>query len=160
MTASAVAIANAVVTQINAANLGFTAERSYADWDLELADTQDQTSPRCDVVANSVQQLQELFTRGTAKLTIPIDIAIRQKFGADQIDPETGRVVLAAVDNLIEATETVAMLFIGKAFPDVPNNLNIAFQEIAIVAAPIRQHLRQFHQFTSVIRITLRTSKP
>jgi hypothetical protein len=154
--ARAVAIASAVVTQINAANLGVTAERSYADWDLEL---QDETGPRCDVVTNSVEQKQELFTRGNAKLSIPIDIAIRQKFGAAVIDATTGRVQLAAVDDLIAITEAIAMMFTPKAFYEATGG-NWAFEDITILANPIRQHLRQLHQFTSVIRITFRTGNP
>ena len=155
-TARAVAIANAVVAQINAANLGITAQRSYADWDLELAD---ESGPRCDVIANSVEQKDELATRGNVKFTVPIDIAIRQKFDATKIDIPSGRVTLQVVDDLILLTETIAMLFAGKSFFEATGG-NWAYQEIALLANPIRQHLRQFHQFTSVMRLTFRTSNP
>jgi len=152
--ARAVAIADAVVAQINAASLGITALRSYADWDLEL---QDETGPRCDVVTNSVEQKDELATRGNVKFTVPVDIAIRQKFGENKRDPTTGRVQLVAVDALILLTETVAMLFAGKSSID-GSGVAFAYQDVAIMANPIRQHLRQFHQFTSVIRLTFRTA--
>src|SRR5690349_16354600 len=97
----AVAIAKEVTAEILAATLSqtFTLERSYADWALELKNA---TDLRVDVCLVTTKQEVDAGTRGGRLLyTVPIDVAVRQKFGAELQDDDTGRIPVATVDALM-----------------------------------------------------------
>lgn len=162
--AVSVATAKAVVERIQAATLSqqFTLERSYAEWDLELTkldllELRESDKLRIDVVAHTTEQETALQTRGGVRYKIPVDIAIRKKFGPDKQNDDTGRIEVEEVDALILLLQEVHLLFVKQRLGDT--NLSVWDGEnggTQILAAPIREHLRTLRQFTGLIRIVFR----
>ncbi len=138
---------------------GFTLERSYADWDLDLSSMDDLATPdaeklRVDVVAHTTEQKTELSTRGTMRFLIPIDVAIRKKFGQSDQNTTTGRINISEIDSLMQFTEEMLLLLVKERTNDA---LDAVWEdEPKIIAAPVNEHLREMHQFTSIIRTTFR----
>ena len=166
MAAVCVEVADAVVAMIRNRqfNLDFVLERSYAEWDLELKELdnlelQESDKLRVDVVAHTTDQEVNLQTRSKVGMIVPVDIAIRRKFGPDKQDPDTGRVLLAEVDALMEFTQKLYLMFMPTrltSFPDATWDEENGGTTIEV--APMRQHLRELHQFTGIIRVVFKAS--
>ena len=84
-------VADAVKAMLVAATLSQTIapERSYADWELSLEDSD---VLHVDVVPVTTGQQVDLNTRGTRRYTVPIDIAIRKRFSTTKQNDDTGRI--------------------------------------------------------------------
>ena len=161
--AVAVSIAKAVVIRIRGTKFEqkFAVERSYADWDLKLENLDDLEMKesyklRVDVVSHSTAQAVEHSARGKLKFTVPIDIAVRKKFGPEDQDSDTGRINVTAVDELMELTQRIYVLFAHQQLNGFPEGTQ---EETSIEVAPFREHLRVLRQFTSIVRVTLLTHK-
>jgi hypothetical protein len=160
MPAALVATAVAATAMLAAASLSqpIVPVRSYAEWDLELkgmdpiAD-RDADKLFVDVVAHETLQLVELATRGSIKFTVPIDIAVRRKFGQDKRDPGTGRVLVEEVDALMLLTEEIYLAFMPQHLTDFPAGV---WQSTDLLGTPVKDHLRTLHQFTGIVRVTFR----
>lgn len=156
--AVAVSIAKAVEIRIRGTKFAqeFIVERSYADWDLKLEDLdtlemKDSDKLRIDVVNHSTGHAIEQVARGKLKFTVPIDIAIRKKFGPADSGGDTGRINLAAIDELMELTQRIYTLFAHQELNGFPESTQ---EETEIMVAPFREHLRELRQFTSIVRVT------
>ncbi len=82
----------------------FTAERSYADWDLALkeASPPDVAGPiKLDIVGHTLQQAVDLTTRGLLEFTVVVDIAIRKALGTEATAQWTGQATTESVDPLM-----------------------------------------------------------
>lgn len=111
-------LADAVTTEINAAvtgedfdTLGFTARRSYPDWDDDFKDL---NNLAVDVVfvssGASGGSLVELDSFGSINTEPAIDIAVRKRFAP--ADRETGgRLKNTSVDPLVKLVEQIYELF-------------------------------------------------
>jgi hypothetical protein len=150
MAAVVVEVAQAVQAMITAATLSqteYTLERSYADWELELKKA---TPLRVDLVTVINKQRIELDTRNSYSYTIPVDIAVRQRFTDDKWQDDNGRAVVSEVDALMLFTQEIYELF-------MPNRLttytDAVWNSTEILVAPHTEHLRQNKQFTAVIRL-------
>lgn len=111
-------LADAVTTEINAAvtgedfeTLGFTARRSYPDWDDDFKDLKDLA---VDVVfvssGASGGSLVELDSFSTIDTEPAIDIAVRKRF--QPADKEAnGRLKNTSVDALVKLVEQIYELF-------------------------------------------------
>lgn len=163
MDAISVEIAEAVKTRIAGATLsksGFTLERSYADWDLEL-DKMDIPSEadagklRVDVAIHTTEQETQLATRGSISFLLPIDIAVRERFRQERQDEATGRVPLAKVDELMLLTQELVQLFARQRLADFEPATH---EDTRIVVAPWKEHLRKNKQFTSIVRVVFRAN--
>lgn len=158
--APSVSVATAVLAMVSDADLSqkFTAERSYADWELELTDY---SRLHVDVVPVMNDQLVDLAARGIAagakvNYTVPIDIAVRYRFGQDEQDDTTGRIPNAAVDSLVALVVDIAELFTKQRLTDFTAGVH---QETRITANPVKQHLHQLRQFTGIVRVTFRVDR-
>lgn len=148
--AESVAIAKAVTAALNAHafSQSFTAVRSYADWDEELA--ADDGDLHVDVVVSQTGTEDELATRGSAALSTPIDIGVRRKFGVSQQDDSTGRVEVSEIDALQYLTQELRVFFLGAALTGYAgakwksSNPRLTFN---------RRHLRENRQYTAIIRL-------
>lgn len=165
-----VTVAKAVTSRIAAAvaegefgTAVFTPERTYADWDLELTnidalDLRDSDKLHVDVVSHTTQQATQLSSRGTIQYTVPVDIAVRRKFGTDKTSDDTGRVAVEEIDKLMLLVQQLHVLFTAQRL--VQDFEHAVWDNAAggtnIVAAPVRQHLRELRQFTGIIRIFFR----
>lgn len=159
-TASIVSVADAVVAAIEVARTSlsqqeFDLERNYADWSLDLVDA----SPlRVDVVPVSTKQESILEARGRKlKYVCPIDIAIRKKFGQEHLNENTGRLPNAVVDELVLFTQEIHELFTQLRFTGF--TAGVVEEDPKLLANPVLKHLREYKQFTSVVRLTFRVER-
>ena len=130
----------------------FTLERSYADWDYELENTE---SVRIDVALMTTRQESELLTRGgLLGYTVPLDVAIRQKLTLGDTD---GRVSVAMVDGLMLLVQEIHELFTETR---IGGYLKACWKEDPkITAAPVIKHLREMKQFTGLLRLVFIADK-
>lgn len=155
--AEAVAVAKAVVADIEAATLSqeFTLERSYADWALELKNA---TPLRVDVCLVTTKQEVDASTRsGRLAYTIPIDVAVRKRFGADTQDDDTGRIPIERVDELMLLVQEIHELFTQQRLSEY---LSAIWKEAPkILVAPLIKHWRDCRQFTGIVRLTFQSDR-
>ncbi len=164
--AVAVSVAKAVVAQIVAArstlSKEFTLERSYADWEKPLDTMEDlalreSDKLRVDVVGHMTEQTAALSSRTSVQIITPIDIAVREKFGPDKQDDDTGRIELARVDELMLLTQELYLMFMPQRLTSFPGAVwDAANGGTKILAAPVKAHLRDLRQFTGLIRVVFR----
>lgn len=155
-----VSVAKAVISQLAAARLSQPIDpvRSYADWvqPLEVDDTQKEDQLYVDVVPVATAQEVESSSRNTVAYTVPIDIAVRRKFGPKWQDTETGRVAVREVDTLLYLVQEIHELFTLTRMTDFEAG---AWQETRRIVAPLKQHLRDLRQFTGIVRVTFRVDR-
>lgn len=155
MASASVQIAQAVVTHITANAMysqPFTAERSYVDWELEL---EDQGVLHVDVVANSVESKAELSSRTTVKQTVPVDIAIRKRFGAADQDAN-GRINIQAIDDMMSLVDEIYEVFMPQRLTGFTEAV---WKETKLLACPIHEALKKQRQFTAIIQVTFQRDK-
>jgi hypothetical protein len=148
--ARAVALTKLALEAITSSSLpddyDFTPERSYAEWDMQVAESD---GLRVDVVLNTVEQKVDAQTRQGLKYEVPVDIAIRQRLGSDKQDLDTGRIAIEHIDNLMKLVEDIHLLYL-RSKPDDGS----VWHDTKIFVAPLKHHLREFRQFTAIIRVT------
>jgi hypothetical protein len=161
MSSILLAVADALAADLTAHgfSLPFTAARTYADAEYQLG-TADGTL-QCDVVPAS-ELKTELYDRGTVRYLASAFVVFRQKFAGSDIEQvgasEQTRVKASAVDPLVglveEANEWLTALERLTNHPDgVWNSTNIE-------AAVVHKHLREWSQFTGIIKTTYEVPKP
>lgn len=148
-------VAEAVTTMLTTAlaSQEIVPERSYADWELELTDS---NVLHVDVVAVTTEMKTELAARGSLRYLIPIDIGVRQRFGTDKQNDDTGRIPNSELDPLVLLTQQIFELFMPERLTDFEAGVWISTN---ILAMPIKAHLHQHRQFTAVVRIVFRVEK-
>lgn len=129
-------------------------ERSYADWELELKDSD---TLHVDVVAVTTDQKFEMASRGMSRFEIPVDIAIRKRFGTADQHEDTGRIDLDKIDELVLLTQQIYESMTQQRLPD---ELCSVWRETKILVAPDVEALRTKRQFTGVVRVTFEAHKP
>lgn len=159
--AVAVSVAKAVEAHITAAvaadafHQSFTLERSYADWDLELKEAE---GLRVDVALVTTKHMAELAARG-GKLayTVPVDVAVRRRFGRDNQNDDTGRVLVSKVDELMLLVEQLHEQFTQQRLTDPLTS--VWKEDPKILVAPSVKHLRDMKMFYGLVRLAFRTDK-
>ena len=131
-------IADAVVAVLNGSGLTpeFTAERTL----LPLYDLKALRNLKVSVVPKGRK-----ITQGARVLTIDeiqIDIGIQKKISDD-----------SELDGLMKLVEDIAGLFKAERLDGYPNAICIKKENEPIYDP---EHLRQFHQFTSVVTLTFK----
>lgn len=152
--------ADAVVAALNQPTtpwaLPFTAERSYAEWDLPLEEQQcERGKLYCDVVPRGDMGFDS-ETQGSVVLKPEISIVLRKKFQPRDSDVATGRLTKAAVDELVALTEEIANAFALAR----PGSYEYAAWQPATrnLVLYVPRHLRELNQFTAVIPLTYQAS--
>lgn len=166
--AIAVQVAEAVKARIIAGadkltQTNYTVRRSYLEWDLDLkgmesSELSDTEMLLIDVVAHSTQQETELSARGKNRFTVPIDIAVRRKFGDNEKDKATGRIKIEEIDRYVLLIEELHLMFTAQSLAnDFPYSVwDNDKGGTRILANPDRDHLREMKQFTGIVRVFLR----
>lgn len=166
MDAVQVAVRKAVAAKIADSNLNpdITLEESYADWDLKLESTdllemRDIDKLRVDVVAQMAEQKQDAGSRpgGKARFIVPIDIAVRRKFGQDKLNG--GRIKIEETDALVFLVQQLCLLltFADLELDDYDGaSWDQESGGTSILTIPDPKRLRELHQFTSIIRVYFR----
>lgn len=140
-----------------------TPERSYADWELALETERAEDGNRLlvDVVGHMTTQEVMPAARGDVgspklRYGVTVDIAVRKRFDQGQRDGDTGRVQLAEVDELVYLVQEIGEHFNLQRM----NEFTAATHDkTEVVVNPDRLHLREFKQFTGIVRITFNAFK-
>lgn len=160
-----VAVGKAVTNHLLAADLSqlATIERSYADWELKLETMdllelqQDIDKLRIDVVVHTTLQELSMVSRGAVRYVVPVDIAVRRKFGADKADDATGRVRIEEVDKLVKLVQEINLLFSQQRLAEFQYAVWDGEKGgTSILACPQQSHLREKRQFTGLVRVFFR----
>ncbi|MEN0109302.1 MAG: hypothetical protein AAF805_01140 [Planctomycetota bacterium] len=143
-------------------------ERNYAEYDaqspgdgLEFPDDANRDHTLVDVVAHTLEQEVELIARNKLRLRVPLDVCVRHKFSEREIVRETGRIQLAEIDRYAALTQRVAVAFAPVRLPTLDESgVDWAVWDgeaggVRPVANPIRAHLRELRQWTSIVRVHL-----
>lgn len=161
-----VAVANAVVAKIQDSELehDFVPERSYADWDLklegmDLLELRDIDKLRVDVVAHTTQQQSGVSARGKARFIVPVDIAVRRKFGKDKQKEDSGRIKVEEIDALVLLVQTLCVMF-TQAVLEIDGYDGAVWDSenggTQVLANPDQKQLREKRQFTGLVRLFFR----
>ena len=126
---------------------------SYLDYALER--TGDELL-HVDVVATITKQKVELSTNGSYSYTVPIDVVIRKHLGEDKQVDGTGRVARAAVKEMMFLTQQLFEYAMPERLPDFDEAV---WQATEILVAPNTKHLRDWKQFSAIVRITYEVEK-
>ncbi|MBC7855670.1 MAG: hypothetical protein IAF94_19740, partial [Pirellulaceae bacterium] len=99
-------VADALVWELKTKpfSLALTCERSYADWELPLEESAD--ALRVDVVPVGTLPA-DLDTRDTSEYRPACDVVVRKRMVPADYVPETKRLSLAKVDELIRLVEDI-----------------------------------------------------
>lgn len=110
-------VINAAVTAVQLDTVGFTARRSYPDWDDDFKDLKDLV---VDVVpvssASGGGVLIELDSAGSLESEPAVDIAVRKRFQPSDRDTpgaEKGQLKNSSVDPLVRLVEQIHELLAG-----------------------------------------------
>jgi hypothetical protein len=107
-------VINAAVTAVELDTVGFTARRSYPDWDDDFGDLK---ALAVDVVFVSSGDSGgipiELDSVGTVDTEPSIDIAVRKRFNTTSDREVGGRLKNSSVDALVRLVEQIHELFSG-----------------------------------------------
>lgn len=139
--------AKAVLDELNgnAWSESFTAERSYADWDLDLEDF----TLHVDVVLAAAAVEIELSDReGSLDYVVPIQVVIRKRFGVD--DRTNGKLNVTEIDSLVQLFDDIFDFFTVDRFSGYPA---IIWKETRVITASERRSLRENSQYTGVIEL-------
>lgn len=128
--------------------------------DVDLTDELDDAdgSVKVDVVELMTGQAVELASRGELLYTVPVAVMIRKKFTQQHQDADTGEIDQAEKDALKLLTEEVFELLI----PERLSGLDAPWDSVdatRIVFCPHQRHLKQWRQFTSLVRTTFKVYK-
>ena len=154
MSAVLVDVATAITAELAAASLGqtFVPARSYADWDEQLEDA---GTLHVDVVPVNYDE-SALDSRESIGYVVSCDVGIRKRFGTDDQEVSTGRIELAEIDDLVLLVEAIHEFFIERRLAGYESAV---WRETKIRSAYIRKHLREYRQFTGMIRVSYDVSK-
>lgn len=145
-----VQVADAIVAQLLASSLideGCEPRRSWADWSEDVVEND---RLHVDVVPADWQC--ELETRGHVQWTDAVDIGIRRKFDAQELDITTGRVIRAEVDRLAKLVEDVAEFFMSDRLTSVPE----ASWMQTRVKLPYSREMLRAKMFLGIVTVSFR----
>jgi hypothetical protein len=153
-------VADALAADLTAHSFSvpFAAARTYADAEYQLETATD--TLQCDVVPAS-ELKTELDDRGTVRYLASAFIVFRQKFAGDDIEQvgstEQTRVKAASVDPLVALVESASEWLTG--LPRLTNHPDAVWNSTNIEAAVVHKHLREWSQFTGIIKTTYEVPK-
>ena len=167
MTAVPILLADAVTTVINTAEtasafgVSFTARRSYPDWDLEYKDLED---TQVDVVFVSGQasggDVVELDSVDSLEYNPAVDICVRHRFGPNDRETATGRLLNASVDPLVKRVEQLQEVLAAERGALLPLASGIeANWTDATVRTYVNQRRLREGLFEGVCRVRFNVSK-
>lgn len=138
----------------NVANFSvqFTPERNYADWEVKLEELD---RLRVDVVLHSTEIETELAVNGYIKYEVPIEIAVRKRFGKGETE-SSGRINIEEIDRLVLLVTQIHEFLCKDRLDDYEDAVWV---ETNIRAAYTPRHLRGFRQFTGIVRTKYNVTK-
>lgn len=148
-------VADALVWELTTRpfSLAFACERSYADWELPLEESAD--ALRVDVAPVGTMPA-DLDTREASEYRPACDIVVRRRMLPANYVTSTKRLSLAKVDELVKLVEEIHDFLCAERLSKLPDAV---WQETRILAAYKPSHLRTYHQFTGIVRVTYAIDK-
>ena len=158
MSAILVQLCDGIVEQVRSLTWDgtpFTVERTYAEADEELA-SDELAKPRVDVVMPDGYDSVDLETRGMVRYEVTVDLILRKRLGRESQESRDGDLDQTEIDSLVLLAETLGLAATYARMTDFTSAAWVKTEH-----APLfnRAHLRQFHQFTSVIALTFEISQ-
>lgn len=157
-----VQVADAVVAELKVGVdagdfvLTFTPERSYADWDMDIAD-EDAKQILVDVVPVSRERVVDIDNRRDAvEQVIQIDVGVRKKFTAAEC--EAGRVNRDDMDALVELVQQIGNRTVLERLATFTDAV-FDPENPPVVLDYSRFHLREMDMFFGFVRLTYRVSQ-
>lgn len=98
----------------------------------------------------------DLDTREASEYRPACDIVVRKRMLPEDYVPETKRLSLAKVDELVRLVEDIHDFLCAERLSKLSEAV---WQETKILAAYKPSHLRQHHQFTGIVRVTYAIDK-
>jgi hypothetical protein len=150
-------VADAIAHELNgkAFSFEFEAARAYADFDEQLLSDM----LRAEVVPVGPLPT-ELDGRYSVAYQCSADIVLRKRFTPDDMEQVSGmdaaRVKPCVVDPYVALVEEINEWLIAKRLTDMEDAV---WRETSIVAAVVHKHLREWQQFTGILRVTYDVSK-
>ena len=160
MSSVLLAVADAVAADLIAHTFSvpFSAARTYADAEYQLDAADD--SLQCDVVPAS-ELKTELNDRGSVRYLASAFVVFRRKFAGEHIEQvgstEQTRVKAASVDPLVGLVEEASEWLTAQE--RLTNHPNAVWNSTNIEAAVVHKHLREWSQFTGIIKTTYEVPK-
>ena len=124
----------------------FEPVRSYADWELPLEDSDEL---HADVVPVGSPDM-ELESRGSIAYAPQVDIVIRKRMAKEQQETD-GTLILPEIDDLVLLVQEIAEYFMADRLTEFED---AAWAGTQMLAAFKPSHLRQYRQFTGIVRLT------
>jgi len=161
MSSILLAVADALAADLtqHSFSVPFSATRTYADAEYQL-DAAAGTL-QCDVVPAS-ELKTELDDRGTVRYLASAFVVFRRKFAGDDIEQvgstEQTRVKAASVDPLVGLVEEANEWLTAQE--RLTNRPDAVWNSTNIEAAVVHKHLREWSQFTGIIKTTYEVPKP
>jgi len=147
-------VADAIVAALRAATFDIevpTIERTYADVNRELESLEE---IRIDVIPWDCQVEQD--SRGTHEYVIETDIVIRQRFGQQSQDADSGLIAKEKVDALGKLRQDVYELFAPaqSTHSGSLDDTDAMFTDVELAEVMHKDMWQKYRQFTAVIRTT------
>ncbi len=151
-----VRIGKAVESELNAIELPENPiiERSYAEWDLQLNGAwqiEPSDRPQLDIVVHTTEVEIAHVAQGVLGFHVPVDVAIRKRFGKETQITSTGRIDVREIDALLKLHQAAFLSLFKIRLREYDN---AAWKETNPIVAPWKDHLRELRQFTSIVRTT------
>jgi len=140
--------AHEIAKAINGAEFsigGFTAVRSYAEWDESLEDL---NVLHLDVVPSSLEH--DIETRGDIKWIVGVDVGVRQRFGQDSQNTSTGRIAIEELDAIAYLFQEICEFFTTDRLVDFDS---CVWSSTTVRTAFARMVLKENRQFQAIVRI-------
>lgn len=158
MVAVLIEVADAVTSELQTAvdaneftGLQFVPERSYADWDEELADFDEL---HVDVVPVNYDQT-DLDARESVGYVVSVDVVIRKKFSQEK-RLQDGKIDKEEIDRLVLFVEEIHEFLCKLTLTEYDNAI---WRETAIRSAYSRDHLRTMGMFLGIVRVSFDVSE-
>lgn len=158
MAAVLIEVADALTAELRSAvedgefaGLHFDPERSYADWDEELADLD---CLHVDIVPATYDET-DLDTRGSVGYVVSVDVVIRKKFSQEKRQ-QNGKIDPEEIDRLVLFVEEIHEYLCKIRLTGYED---ASWKEAMIRSAYSREHLRTMGMFLGVIRVSFDVSK-
>ena len=161
MSSVLLAVADALAADLtqHSFSVPFSAARTYADCEYQLDAVDD--SLQCDVVPAS-ELKTELDDRGTVRYLASAFVVFRRKFAGSDIEQvgtsEQTRVKASAVDPLVALVEEANEWLTAQE--RLTNLSDAVWNSTNVEAAVVHKHLREWSQFTGIIKTTYEVPKP
>lgn len=161
--ATIVQVADALKDEYARFDYGETAvvERSYATWGLKMADVtgvdlelEDAKILHVDFAVHTTAQEVEHAARQRVAMVSPIDVVIRKKFGLADQEAATGRLQTEEIDRMMALIQALHLHVMAKQLEEFSS---AAWVNTELLAAPVKEHLRDLRQFTAILRLTFRS---